>query len=1303
MDQITNSGFAHTATPAPGRRRPYVLLLAILCAPGLVYYVVQRRSAAETQTIQQLAEVPVGHEARIVAQVAYVDSVGHRLWVQDSSGAIVINESPAWAGLKAGDTVAICGTKTRRYDPAQGPSSNGLQKIEIRRVRSAVQIPAPLPVTIRTFPGQAKAGTRVQLTAIVRAVSRDEYGRTDIVLAKTGSEVHALLPYFDERLVHLADSKVKVTGLAEEERREQGTLVVRRIWVLQDSDVQVLEQAPTDPPLYSIRDLYRTEESRDGHLIRLRARVLGSPKPNFVLLHDAWGVVRCEFSERRAFQPGTPVEVKAFPAFDGVRVDLTHCAAVKISGKGIVWENSPPLITSVAAVRALPQDQASLALPVRLDGVITFNDPIWRQMFVQDATGGIFVKYGGSLTTLRTGDAITLAGLSNPGNFAPVVVAPKIEVHGQGHLPAPIHVQARDAAAGILDSQFVEMEGIVHPIAENQDPQHVMFELYTPLGQVHVYTSGLFSGASDWKKFEDATVRVRGAFGTFFNSRRQLVGYQLDISSRRDLEIIETGTRNPFAEPPTPIANLLQFSPQGHSGHRVKVQGSVTMLGHGFLYIQDSTGGVQIRSSNEALELGDVVEAVGYPSPGAYSPILTDADVVATGLHQPAALVETAADGLLRGQHDSQLVSLEGRVLTAIDTPTGKNLLLQSGAVTFNAQLDTSEAGVANSYLEPGAELRLVGVCVAQVDREHLYLLIGDDPVSFKILLRSPSDLTLLNPAPWWTTGRAVSVLGVLASIVLIAVGWAVALRRRVRLQKDALQRAAETMQAIEDLGSAMHDVRMQQDFSSRVSVRGSEPIANLVVHFNKMLNDLQERERAKREAESKLEQQALTDELTGLPNRRLLSDRLEQTLARARRDSCIVGLVYIDLDGFKLVNDSLGHPVGDELLREVAQRLRSHIRESDTLARLGGDEFTVILSKISHNEDAELVASTLLSALGEAFLINGEEITIGASAGVSIFPKDGTDADALLQHADSAMYAAKRNGKNQVRVFTEELGTSMRERLTLETQLRNALANGEISVHYQPEFDVASNKVVRFEALARWTHPTLGKVPPGKFIPIAEESGLIVPLGEYIMERACREAISWQAFAGRPIQVAVNVSNVQFARESFVDEVLAILQRTHLRPELLQIELTESVMAGRTDRTVNVIKELRNHGISVAIDDFGTGYSSLSYLPRLSFDALKIDRSFITDVHSRSDTKAMVQSLITLAHNFGMRVIIEGVETQEQLDVVRALGTNDVQGFLFGHPTSEPLNHLSRYTRPDTRTSAKAAAAAETGAEAQK
>ena len=508
---------------------------------------------------------------------------------------------------------------------------------------------------------------------------------------------------------------------------------------------------------------------------------------------------------------------------------------------------------------------------------------------------------------------------------------------------------------------------------------------------------------------------------------------------------------------------------------------------------------------------------------------------------------------------------------------------------------------------------------------------------------------------------------------------WLFVLNRRVRLQKSELtsaslqlRGASGTTHAIRELSSAVQTLTQEGRFNTEVAVPEDAEVAPLTMSINTMVAEIQRRERAGKEAETRLRQMSLIDELTGLPNRRLLSDRLSQSITKAQRDLSLFALVHIDLDGFKLVNDSFGHDVGDALLARFAQRLRMRYRQSDTLARIGGDEFALILDRIQVREDALRVAENLLDVLKNPFEINGHVIRISASAGISIFP-DGHEYGQLLQQADCAMYAAKRSGKGRIVQYSDDLSSAARERLTMEGALQHAIARGEISLQYQPEYDLATNSIVRFEALARWYNPRLGHIGPVSFIPVAEESGLILSLGAYVLERACTDALGWQAIAGRPIQVAVNVSTVQFSHDSFFEEVAGILHRTGLHPSLLQIELTESATLPGIERATEMIRRFSRLGVSVAVDDFGTGYSCLTYLPKLAFDTLKLDRSFVSGLMVRRETRSFVESIIDLAHNLHMRVIVEGIETREQLQLIRTLGADEAQGHLLGQPSGDP------------------------------
>ena len=471
----------------------------------------------------------------------------------------------------------------------------------------------------------------------------------------------------------------------------------------------------------------------------------------------------------------------------------------------------------------------------------------------------------------------------------------------------------------------------------------------------------------------------------------------------------------------------------------------------------------------------------------------------------------------------------------------------------------------------------------------------------------------------------------------------------------------------IVELASVIQGVTDSGDYSLRAAQKGTDEIGRLVAGFNLMLSEI-------KNGQEKLQNQALTDELTKLPNRRLFADRLRHALVAASRNQCIVALIYLDLDGFKLVNDTLGHSVGDKLLCEIAVRLRRRVRASDTFARIGGDEFTVVAEGLHNREGAELIARDLLAEFGTPFSVDGHELSLTASLGISTFPNDAADPEQLIRQADTAMYVAKATGKNKFATFSYEFGDAVQERMELETQLRRATDRQELRVHFQPEFEASAHRLVRFEALVRWQHPTLGMIPPLKFIPIAEETGLIVPIGHWVMEQACLEACKWQGMSEAAIQVAVNVSIVQLLREDFVDGVVDVLRRTGLNASLLQLELTESVLRPGYQAIARSISRLREIGVSMAIDDFGTGYSSLSYLQQMPFDFIKLDRSFVTQISQQGHSTATVESIVNLAHTLGMKVIVEGVESASELQLVEELGCDEIQGFLMGRPTADPI-----------------------------
>jgi diguanylate cyclase (GGDEF)-like protein/PAS domain S-box-containing protein len=424
-----------------------------------------------------------------------------------------------------------------------------------------------------------------------------------------------------------------------------------------------------------------------------------------------------------------------------------------------------------------------------------------------------------------------------------------------------------------------------------------------------------------------------------------------------------------------------------------------------------------------------------------------------------------------------------------------------------------------------------------------------------------------------------------------------------------------------------------------------------------------------RKRAEERLLRQTMYDALTELPNRQLFTDRLEQVISFAHRVEGSVAVAFLDLDRFKTVNDMFGHASGDALLQEVARRLVGAVRPDDTVARLGSDEFTLILANVQTAEDMAKVAQKILEVFEIPFEIGGQELKVNASLGLSLHPSDGKEADTLLRHADVAMRRAKQSGRGHYQFYRAEMTQIAHEQVALEAELRKALETNSLELHYQPQYDLTSNALVGVEALLRWNHPTLGAISPARFIPIAEESGLIVPIGTWVLNEACRQNAEWQRAGIAPHHVAVNVSSMQFERSDLVETVGQALGASGLEPRWLELELTESLVMRDVTDTIRQLERVRELWIAVAVDDFGTGYSSLAYLQRLPLDTLKIDRAFVMELRSERNTLPLVRALVTLAHGLGMRVVAEGIETTNQLEMLRDLACNIGQGFLLARP----------------------------------
>lgn len=450
--------------------------------------------------------------------------------------------------------------------------------------------------------------------------------------------------------------------------------------------------------------------------------------------------------------------------------------------------------------------------------------------------------------------------------------------------------------------------------------------------------------------------------------------------------------------------------------------------------------------------------------------------------------------------------------------------------------------------------------------------------------------------------------------------------------------------------------------FPSLLSVSAVRGDGGAATHYVGIFSDITKA----KESEQRLEQLAHYDPLTSLPNRLLLRDRLNRALIRAARDQKILAVMFLDLDSFKTVNDTFGHPVGDELLVEVAERLNQCARRGDTIARLGGDEFIIVMSDLRVSHDVTQAARRFVNALSNPFSLRGNEVFTSASIGISIFPDDGKDLDELLQHADTAMFHAKAQGKNSFQFFSKEMNLAIKKLVAMETTFRRAMQQNDLMVYHQPVVSCDEGRILATEALLRLTNIGGETVSAGPFIKVAEDKGLIIPVGQWVLETACRQNKRWHDLGFTSMRVAVNISMHQLRRSDIVNTVVRVLEETGHDPRNLELELTESAMMPNPDLTIGILSQLRGHGITISVDDFGTGYSSLSYLRQLPVDKIKIDKSFIDDINTDTAQRALVEAIVNVAHSLDITVVAEGVESRKQLDVLRSLKCDAFQGHYF-------------------------------------
>ncbi|HEY2471146.1 MAG TPA: EAL domain-containing protein [Terracidiphilus sp.] len=993
-------------------------------------------------------------------------------------------------------------------------------------------------------------------------------------------------------------------------------------------------------------------------------------------------------------------------------------ACCTIAANGAV--SRPAEVTTVRQIRQLKALQQT-PVDAHIRGVVTYFDTVAPNLFVQDSTGGVWVDLRGSkLTPPLPGQVLDLRGKVGAG-FSPYIANPQWKVVGQASPPKPVRLLYDDVARGNFDGQWIQMDGVVRSFVQQAEGSVLVIDVATPTGTFKVRVPN-YHGAFPME-LVDAKVRFNGVCGAAFNSRQQLVSIHLFMPSLKDIEVLEAPPQDPFAIPVTPIADVRRFSTDLTNEHRIKVLGTVTArFPQQGIYVTDAAGGLYAESQDGSpLVEGDQVEVIGFPSVGSFSPVLKSARIRPTGKRIAPTTSQVSGRAALMGSFDAELITITGTLRSFRHDRYDPALVVESDDhVTFEASLQ--HTGQQNSDVLEGSRLSLTGICAVRADE-------NGNPADFRVVLRSPSDLRVLSSPPWLTPERATLLFFCLIAAMLGVIGWVGILRRRVRQQTQIITtklknelaleeryrdifernltglyvaradgeiidcndacarmlgyggrsalfadgaRASEILQKLHANSPESFTACTEQSFERPDGTSGWALCSLRVVRekesgsdvFEGSLVDITERKLA----EERIQFLAYFDSLTNLPNRSLVQDRLAKSIAVARHERQKLGVLHLDIDSFKIINDCLGHSQGDELLKNIARRLQTFAREDDTVARLGGDEFLIALGPIDSPADAAAVAERIARELKPPFSLNGHLLNVTCSIGISIFPDHGEDAEALIKNADAAMYASKNAGRNTFRFFSEEMTAQAIECLQIGNSLRGAVEREELFLVFQPEFNLRTGAISCWEALLRWKHPELGLIPPDRFIPIAEANGTIVPIGEWVLRTACLHARGWHD-SGNKIPVAVNVSAVQFRQIGFCDLVKRVLRETGLDPEYLELEITESLLLATEDMRFEVLTQLKTLGVRLAIDDFGTGYSSLSYLKQLPVSKLKIDRSFIHDLHRAGNEEAITAAIIQMAKCLRLTVTAEGVENQRQLQLLRDHGCDDVQGFLFSKP----------------------------------